>query len=80
MIHLLDNINDEQKAQIRWLMNQWRDREKATDVDGFQVEQKIQEVLSDTGSPFSMVAHVKPKGKPKGGTPTTGNKCGFRHV
>lgn len=33
MMRLLDNLSDDQKNQIRWLVDQWRDPENTTDLD-----------------------------------------------
>lgn len=79
MTRLLDNLYDDQQARIFWLMDQWRSRENATDLDHFQVGQKIQEGLMTNETPFSMVAYEKFKGNPKGGAPTGHNACGYTH-
>lgn len=77
MTRLLDNLDSVQKDKIFWLLDQWVNRDSATDIDCFKMGEKLISLLKTKDSSFAQVARV---GSKKRGEPTAMNKCGFPHT
>lgn len=72
MTRLLDKISDEQKKILWVVLDRWRPRDNATELNCFQVGKNLQELLADSGSTFAQVSYGKktapggPKTLPRG--------------